>query len=237
MAAPAALGASVSGGRGRIAFAALLALAAAENGGAAGPRGDRQSTFFVGRLQFGHNEGSDCGDVGRDLVQLVSRASSIQVQEERKLRLADEGLFETPFLFMNGHNDFVLSEPEIENLRRYFTRGGFVFASGCCTNPEFPAAWRREMSRVFAGEAVRPIPYDHLLYRSFYRMERVRSANGGRDVQLEGLFHQGDLVAVMGEDGLCCSFSMNNSCNRGRGVVPDDAKKIALNIAVYALTH
>jgi hypothetical protein len=93
------------------------------------------------------------------------------------------------------------------------------------------------MSRVFAGEAVRPIPYDHLLYRSFYRMERIRSANGGRDVQLEGLIHQGDLVAVIGEDGLCCSFSMNNSCNRGRGVVPEDAKKIALNIAVYALTH
>jgi hypothetical protein len=30
---------------------------------------------------------------------------------------------------------------------------------------------------------------------------------------------------------------MENSCNRGRGVLPEDAKKIALNIAVYALTH
>jgi hypothetical protein len=217
--------------------AALVSVFVACAAASGGEGDDRLSTFFVGRLQFGRNDGNDCGDVGHDLIRLVSRASSIHVQEERKLRLADEGLFETPFLFMNGHNDFVLSDAELENLRRYLTRGGFVFASGCCTNPEFPAAWRREMSRVFPGEAVRKIPYDHLIYRSFYRLERIRSANGNRDVLLEGLFHQGELVAVIGEDGLCCSFAMGNTCNRGRGVVPDDAKKIALNVAVYALTH
>jgi len=198
---------------------------------------DRLSTFFVGRLQFGQNEGSDCGDVGQDLVKLVSRASSIQVQEERDLKLADDGLFETPFVFMNGHNDFVLSEAEIQNLSKYLSHGGFVFASGCCTNPEFPKAWRREFSRIFPGEAVKKIAYDHLIYRSFYKLDRIRSAQGDRDIVLEGLFHQGDLVAVIGEEGLCCSFSMDNSCNRGKGVVPDDAKKIALNIAVYSLTH
>jgi len=202
----------------------------------AGPP-DKQSTFFVGRLEFGTNSGRDCGAVGHDLVRLVAQASTIHVQEERKLKLADDGLFETPFLFMNGHDDFVLQPAELENLKVYLAHGGFVFASGCCTNPAFPAAWRREFSRIFPGEDVRPIPYDHLIYRSFYRMERIRSVNGDRDIVLEGLFHQGDLVAVMGEDGLCCSFSMSNSCNRGKGVQPEHAKKIALNIAVYALTH
>lgn len=218
-------------------LAAAVALALAAVGAGAQSQADKLATFFVGRLKFGQNSGGDCGDVGQDLVKLVSRASTIHVQEERSINLADEGLFETPFLFMNGHNDFVLSDAEIENLRTYFSRGGFLLASGCCTNPEFPAAWRRELSRVFTGERVRSIPYDHLVYRSFYKMDRVRSAEGGKDIVLEGLFHQGDLVAVVGEDGLCCSFAMGNSCNRGRGVLPDDAKKIALNIAVYALTH
>jgi hypothetical protein len=200
--------------------------------------GDHQSgTFFVGRLAFGENEGGDCGEVGQDLVRLVARTSTIQVKEERRLNLSDDGLFETPFVFMNGHNDFILSEAELGNLRTYFFHGGFAFASGCCTNPEFPAAWRRELSRVFPGESVRKIPYDHLVYRSFYKMDRIRSANGDRDIHLEGLFFQGDLVAVVGEDGLCCSFTMGNSCNLGGGVVPEDAKKVAVNIAVYALTH
>lgn len=215
----------------------LAALAILAPAGEADELEDQLSTFFVGRLAFGDNSGNDCGDVGYDLVKLVSRASTIQVREEKMLQLSDDGLFETPFLFMNGHYDFELSDTEIENLRTYFLHGGFVFASGCCDNPEFPAAWRRELSRIFAGEKVREIPYEHLIYRSFYKLERIHSMNGDRDIHLEGLFVDGDLVAVLGEDGLCCGFAMDGTCNRGGGVAPEDAKKIALNVAVYSLTH
>lgn len=216
---------------------AAILLAALVPASAVGQTPDRLATFFVGRLEFGSNRGGDCGDVGRDLVRLVSRTSTIQVQEERKLKLTDAALYETPFLFMNGHNDFVLSDTELANLRTYLSHGGFVLASGCCTNPAFPTAWRRELGRVFQGEEVRKIPYDHLIYRSFYKLDRIRSANANRDIFFEGLLHRGDLVAVIAEDGLCCSFAMQNTCNTGRGVLPDDAKKAALNVAVYALTH
>ena len=47
-------------------------------------------TFFVGRLEFGSNRGADCGDVGQDLVRLVSRTSTIQVQQEKQLKLEDD---------------------------------------------------------------------------------------------------------------------------------------------------
>src|SRR5690349_8561961 len=199
---------------------------------------DKQATFFMGRVKYSSSsEGNDCPGVGQDLMRLVSRASTIKIQEERRVRLIDPELFETPFLFMNGHNNFVLTEAELENLRKYLSHGGFFFASGCCTNPEFPRAWRREFSRIFSGEKVKPIPYDHLIYRSFYKIERVRCLNEPRDIQLEGLFYQGNLVAVMCEDGLCCAFSANNTCNDGKGVNTDDGQKLTLNIAVYALTH
>jgi len=198
---------------------------------------DKQATFFMGRVRYSSNDGNDCGGVGQDLMRLVSKASTLTIQEERKVGLADPDLYETPFLFMNGHNDFVLSDEEVENLRKYFSHGGFFFASGCCTNPNFPRAWRREFGRIFPNEPIQPIPYDHLIYRSFYKLDRIRSLNEPRDIQLEGLFHDGRLVAVMCEDGLCCSFSANNSCNEGRGVSPEDGQKLALNIAVYALTH
>jgi hypothetical protein len=198
---------------------------------------DKQATFFMGRVRYSANDGNDCGGVGQDLMKLVSRASTLKIQEERKVKLTDPDLYETPFLFMNGHNDFGLTEAEIENLRVYFSHGGFFFASGCCTNPNFPKAWRREFSRIFANEKVKPIPYDHLIYRSFYKIDRVRCLNEPRDIQLEGLFYQGNLVAVMCEDGLCCAFSANNTCNDGKGVSPEDGQKLTLNIAVYALTH
>jgi hypothetical protein len=198
---------------------------------------DKQATFFMGRVRYSSNDGNDCGGVGQDLMRLVSRASTLKIQEERKVRLTDPDLYETPFLFMNGHNDFVLTDAEIANLRKYFSHGGFFFASGCCTNPNFPRAWRREFARIFPNEQVKPIPYDHLIYRSFYKIDRIRCLNEARDIQLEGLFYEGNLVAVMCEDGLCCAFSANNTCNEGKGISPEDGQKLTLNIAVYALTH
>jgi len=168
---------------------------------------EKQATFFMGRVKYSTNDGNDCGGVGQDLMKLVSRASTLKIQEERKVRLGDPELYETPFIFMNGHNDFILSAAEIENLKKYLGHGGFIFASGCCTNPNFPSAWRREFSRIFANEAVKPIPYDHLIYRAFYKINRVRCLNEARDIQLEGLFYEGNLVAVMCEDGLCCAFT------------------------------
>ncbi|MCX6925865.1 MAG: DUF4159 domain-containing protein, partial [Verrucomicrobia bacterium] len=198
---------------------------------------DKQATFFMGRVKYSANDGNDCTGVGEELMQLVSKASTIKVQEERRVRLTDPELFETPFLFMNGHNDFVLTEPELANLRKYLSHGGFYFASACCDRPGFPKAWRREFSRVFPNEKVKPIPYEHLIYRSFYKIDRIRCRHEPRDIQLEGIFYQGNLVAVMCDDGLCCAFSENNTCNPAKGISPEDGKKLALNIAVYALTH
>src|SRR6266404_4223636 len=150
----------------------------------AAPQGldDKQATFFMGRVKYSTNDGNDCGGVGQDLMRLVSRASTLKIQEERKVKLGDPELYETPFIFMNGHNDFMLSAAEIENLKKYLGHGGFIFASGCCTNPNFPAAWRREFGRIFAGETVKPIPYDHLIYRAFYKINRIRCLNEARDI-------------------------------------------------------
>ena len=93
------------------------------------------------------------------------------------------------------------------------------------------------MARLFPDVETKVIPYDHPLYRSFYRIERVRSLHRNVDVHFEGLFYEGRLVSAMCEDGLCCAFSMDNRCNVGRGVSPEDGRQLALNLAVYAMTH
>ena len=203
----------------------------------AGDSEDKNTTFFVGRLKFSQNDGNDCSGVAEELGRLLSKASTIPVQEEKKIRLADDSLFETPFLFMNGHDDFVLSDTEVANFRRFFTHGGFLLASGCCNSPGFPIAWRREMNRVFPGETVKKIPYDHLIYRSFYNIDKLTALDKNEEIHLDGLFNNGELVAVMCEDGLCCSYVMGNECNSSHGLEAESGRKVALNIAVYSLTH
>ena len=199
---------------------------------------DKFTTFFVGRLKFANNPGTDCGSVAEELANLLSRTSTITAQKEKKIQLSsDDNLFETPFLFMDGHDNFVLSDTELGNLRAYFAHGGFMLASGCCSSPGFPIAWRREMNRVFPGESVQKIPYTHLIYHAFYDIDHVPNLDTHQDVLIDGLFHNGELCAVMCQDGLVCSFAMGNECNKGHGIAPDDARRLALNIAVYSLTH
>ena len=129
---------------------ALLAALLIGTSAAAQTADDPFRTFFVGRVQYSQNDGRDCGDVGRAMAQLVAQVSTVPVRGERQVSLRGDAIFETPFLFMNGHNDFVLTDAEIANLRKYLAHGGFFFASGCCTNPKFPIAWRREFSRIFS---------------------------------------------------------------------------------------
>lgn len=196
-----------------------------------------KATFFMGRVRYSRNDGVDCEGVGRNMAQLVGRVSTVPVQDEQRVALTDPALFETPFLFMNGHNDFQLSDVERDNLRVYFEHGGFLFASGCCTNPVFPRAWRRELARIFPGGRVEELPYDHPIYRAFYTVDEIRCLHTNRREFIEALHHDGRLVAVLVEEGLCCAFSADNNCNLGRGITPEDGKKLALNIAVYAMTH
>ena len=93
-----------------------------------GSRRTKTPREFARRWRAGRSLTNSAHDASR-YGQLVSQASTIHVREEKELQLSDDGLFETPFLFMNGHFDFQLSAEEIENLRKYFARGGFVFAS------------------------------------------------------------------------------------------------------------
>jgi hypothetical protein len=198
---------------------------------------DATAAFFLGRVKFANNDGNDCRDSGRELMELVSQASTVEVREEKKIGLTDPELFETPFLFMNGHDDFTLSDAELDALRTYFSHGGFLMASGCCSREGFPIAWRREFARIFPDTAPVRLEYSHAIYRSLHRIDRVRCLHEDRDVYIEGLTYRNHLVAVLCSDGLCCAFSMGGKCDPGRGVSEDDGKKLALNIAIYALTH
>jgi hypothetical protein len=70
-----------------------------------------------------------------------------------------------------------------------------------------------------------------------HRIDRIPCLHEQRNVHVEGLTYRNRLVAVLCADGLCCAFSMGNTCDPNRGIHPDDGKKLALNIAIYALTH
>lgn len=67
-----------------------------------------------------------------------------------KLDSPDFFSLKPPFIFLTGSKDFVLTEPEVENLRKYVSLGGAIWgdSSRPGKNSRFDIAFRREMKRV-----------------------------------------------------------------------------------------
>jgi len=75
---------------------------------------------------------------------------------ERKL--SDARIFDSPVLYMTGHENFQLSAAEIQNLRKYLQNGGLLFAEACCGRKAFDVAFRREMAKVLPEMPLTPLP-------------------------------------------------------------------------------
>ena len=190
----------------------------------------------------------DFAHVLENVSGLLNETTSVQVSPDPKvLKLTDEALFSHPFLFMAGHHGLVLSETEVDRLRTHLTKGGFLLATACCGSPSFANSFEREMKKVFPSHKLAVIRPEHLVYRSLYKLTTIHCLSGasGTDssfdfdpMPLKGIEIDGRLAVVFCPPALTCGWATSGTCIAScRRVAPDDARKLAANIVVYALTH
>jgi hypothetical protein len=142
-------------------FAAITALVLV---GAAhresGPR------LAVARLQY---EGGDWyGNPSSlpNLIQAINDRTSLRVEKtEGRVTLLDERLADYAFLHATGHGDMRLSDAEVERLREYLLRGGFLHVSD---NYGLDANFRREIAKVFPDRPLVDVPLTHPVYHLVY---------------------------------------------------------------------
>jgi hypothetical protein len=106
------------------------------------------------------------------LMQEVRLRTSVETRDERKaLTLRDPALFAYPFLYMTGERGFEpFSDEELEILRRYLLFGGLLLIDDARGNKgrDFDASVRQEVARLFPDRALRILPPDHTVFRTFY---------------------------------------------------------------------
>jgi hypothetical protein len=104
----------------------------------------------------------------------VKRLTNIHMNPEPiVLRLDDDRIFQYPFLYMlemgrNGGPGF--SEKELENLREYLLRGGFLFIDDFWGTYEWDNFYR-EFSRVFPDRRLEDLEADHQIFHCFYDID------------------------------------------------------------------
>lgn len=161
------------------------------------------------------------------------------------VRAAEEELRLAPIVFMTGHYRFELSAEEQSALAAHLRRGGFLFAEACCGSAAFDTAFRQLAARLFSDQVLRRLPADHAVFRGrpgfdlasvSYKPALDAERPGAREPELWGIELNGRLVLAYSPFGVGCGLD-GHVCHGCRGLVDEDARRLAVNVVLYALTH
>lgn len=101
-----------------------------------------------------------------NLLQFVRRNTLIDVAEEPDVvELTSENLFRYPFIVISGHGNVVFSEVEVERLRTYLQRGGFLYIDDDYGIDQYI---RRELQKVIPEEEFVELPFNHPIYQQHF---------------------------------------------------------------------
>ena len=89
--------------------------------------------------------------------------------EEKVVTLAEDELWNVPYIYMTGHGNVRWSDADLATLRRYLLQGGFLHADD---NYGMDASIRRELGRLFPDRPLVEVPLDHPIYHLIYEFPK-----------------------------------------------------------------
>lgn len=130
-----------------------------------------------------------------NLLSAIRTWTGLRVaQREKVVTLAEDELWNVPYIYMTGHGNVRWSDRDLATLRRYLRQGGFLHIDD---NYGMDASIRRELARLFPGQSLVEVPIDHPVYRVVYDFpEGIPKIHehDGKPAQGFGIFLDGRLV-------------------------------------------
>ncbi len=180
----------------------------------------------------------------RRLAWELQRRTSVEVVlEARPIRLDSPELFEHPFLYLGGEGELPpFSDSEVENLRRYLTFGGFLFADANdgSDGTGFDRSFRRELARVLPNAPLAPLPPAHVVFKTFFLLDAapgrllnkpvIEAAQLGKRAAV--IYSQNDVLGALARDE---SGGYEYEVSPGGERQREYATRLALNVVMYAL--
>lgn len=182
----------------------------------------------------------------RVLLQQFNLRTDIPVKFGfQELRLSDPAIFNSPLLYITGHETFQLSAAEIKNLRDYLKKGGFLMAEACCGRRGFNTSFITEIQKVLPEYALAPIPPEAQVFTLPNNIKSVgitpalafqQDNQSSIPPKLLGIEIDGRYVVIFSPYGMAGGWEMaQNPYSFGY----DDAGALSIgeNILMYAITH
>ena len=182
-----------------------------------------------------------------NLADLAVQVAKLDVvTRDRPLQPTDQALFDYPVVFLMGHFGFQMPPADVEALAKYLRRGGFLLAEACCGRKAFDAAFRDLARQLLDGKDLTPLPADHAVYggQGGYQLGDDGPAAGCWPRSWAGLRWSAPLEAGTLDGRQAILYSpLDWSCGLEndkpyacRGYVDQDARKLGVNLLLYAIS-
>ena len=135
-----------------------------------------RSKFTFTRLRYKSGDWNTDQRMPSNLLNSLLEYTTIPIAtEERVIDLGSPDLFTAPFVYLSGHKLVQFDGTEATNFKTYVQNGGFVFADDCNHDIDglFAKSFEAQMTALFGANALKKIPNDHPLYRSFFTFEKA----------------------------------------------------------------
>jgi hypothetical protein len=171
-----------------------------------------------------------------NLYIAINALTSLPITYENKvLTLADDAIFDFPFLYICEVGYWSLEEKEAERLAEYLARGGFLIVDDFRGGFEW-SNFLEQMKRV-TPQSPQPLTVDHPIFHCFFDFDHLLgyAPYGGLSPRYYAIYDDaGRMVAVINH---------NNDIGDGwewpetDEVFSTEAFKLGINYLIYAMTH
>lgn len=202
------------------------------------------SRFTFARIKYRSGNWDTDQRMPANLLNSLVEYTTIPInQEEKIVDLADNELFLYPFTYLSGHKLVQFNQQERVNFKKYVENGGFVFVDDCNHDIDglFAKSFEAQMSSLFGPAALKKIPNNHEIYRSFFKFEKGPPTtsfelNGwGDDLvhdYLKAIEINGRIGVLYSNKDYGCEWDYDF---RNKRFYAEDNTKFGVNIILYAM--
>jgi hypothetical protein len=192
----------------------------------------------IARLQYdgGGDWYANPSSIPNLLAAIAERTTLPVERREARVTLLDDRLWDYPFLHVTGHGNIRLSDVEVERLREYLARGGFLHVSD---NYGLDSSFRREIARVFPERPLVDVPLKHPIYNVVYSFPKGLPKiheHDGKPPRGLGIF-LGDRLAVFYDYESDLGDGWEDAdVHKDPPELHEAALRMGVNLFVYAIT-
>ncbi len=205
----------------------------------------RRADFFFTRLQYNSGDWDVDQRMPANLLNSLVEYSTIAIgPEEKVVPLSAPQMLHSPFCYLSGHKLVQFTNQERDNFEKYVRSGGFVFVDDCNHDIDglFAKSFEAQIAAIFGSNALKKIPNDHALYRSFFEFEKgppttsIELNGWGDDLvhdYLKAIEIDGRIAVLYSNKDYGCEWDYDF---RNKRWLAEDNTKFGVNIVMYAMT-